>query len=403
MRKKVKNKKKKFLYYFEILITKPSNKVIFDNEDSFYLNLMSNTKIFSDNVERKDNWINDKMKGLSFSISKKDLSDDEDMLLDQVYTMTIKSESFDCIEPIRIKVLEYVKDLGFDSVYVLEDDISKKIATELYPSIYKVESFLRKYLIKFFVTKLGSDWWKQSADSDLRKKINLRKNNETVFSKFIDNEVYLIDFGDLGELIFNRSSGFLNKELIVDRILRTDDSVDALRVLKEEVQSNYSKFFKETFKINNFQHDWENLEKIRHKIAHNHLFTIEDQTNGRKLCSKLIKTIKFANEQIDTIGFSVQDREQIISNFIVHHKEIDKKTFLHELKKSIAWANDQGDGFVGLQNFITNILGEKGYEFGKIRELIKELGESGDIEIYRFKNDKTERGVASIRFKKPII
>jgi hypothetical protein len=395
--KKVK-KVKDFKYYFEILATDIDGNIDFSDEKFCCLSLMSNDKLFSKSAElSKDGaWINDN--DLSLNIKKMDTGGDANILLNQAYTIIVSSKSFNIIEPLRLELLSYLKKIGFDSVYVLEDDISKKIATQLYPSIYKVESFLRKYIIKFFVTKLGSEWWKQSAGSDMQKKITLRKNNETLFSEFIDNEVYLIDFSDLGKLIFNQSSGNLSKELIVDKILQTEETIESLVRLKEEVQSNYSKFFKETFKENNFQQDWEELEKIRHKVAHNNLFVIDDQNRGSELCTKLIKTITFANKEIDKITFDDNDKETIISNFIERGQDIGKDIFIEELNRSVRWAEAHGDGFVGLKKFI-NILEDKNYDYYSIKSILRELENNNKIEIYPFKNDKTERGVASIRFK----
>jgi hypothetical protein len=42
----------------------------------------------------------------------------------------------------------------------------------------------------------------------LREKINLRKNNGKIFSQLVDTDVTLIDFDDLGELIYKQTSGF---------------------------------------------------------------------------------------------------------------------------------------------------------------------------------------------------
>lgn len=293
--------------------------------------------------------------------------------------------------------MKYLKDIYFDAIYVLEDDISEKIATDLYPYIYRVESFLRKYVIKFFAIKLGPEWWQLTAGSDMKKKTNLRKNNETYFSEFIDNEVYLIDFGELGELIYSQSSGNLNKESIVQKVINIEETVDALIELKKEVQSNYNKFFKETFKENNFQQDWEELEKIRHKVAHNNLFTLEDKEKGDSLSRNLIETIKKANIEIDKVSFNETDKQYIMSSFIdFKSTKLTEEELLKELNWSIKWANESADGFVGLQSFI-NIMGRKGHEFEETRSLIKLLESKGIVEIYTYTSEKNVRGVAAIR------
>ena len=49
--------------------------------------------------------------------------------------------------------------LQFTNIRILRDDISTKIANEIYPLINRVENLLRRYLIKFFTRKIGVDWW----------------------------------------------------------------------------------------------------------------------------------------------------------------------------------------------------------------------------------------------------
>ena len=384
--------------YFEILATDTTGKVIIKNEDSFCYNLISNNSIWSSPVIKPDHYIVDDNNGLRLHVQKINTQNDSsDSERKQVYVITVNGE-FDKLEPFRVPLLSYLKTLNFDSLYVLEDHISQKIADQIYPGIYKVESFLRKYVIKFFAIKLGPEWWDLTADSEMQKKTNQRKNNETIFSEYIDNKVYLIDFGELGKLIYSQSSGNLNKDDIINKIMKLEDTFDAIKKFKEEIQTNYNKFFKSTFKENNFQSNWEELEKIRHKIAHNNLFVIEDQRRSQILIAELIKTITRANEEIDELSFSEEDKEDIMRSFI-DFKTITRDVFLEELRRSIKWAKESADGFVGLQNFLVNILGSKGYEFQATRDLVKELEAADVVEVYTHNSEKNERCVAAIRFK----
>jgi hypothetical protein len=230
----------------------------------------------------------------------------------------------------------------------------------------------------------------------MKKKITQRKNNEIIFSEFINNEVYLIDFGELGKLIYLQSSGNLSKDDMVEKILNIDETKAALVKLKQEVQTNYNKFFKDTFKKNDFQNKWQELEKIRHKVAHNSLFTSEDEQKGKELTRDLIGVIEIANNEIEGISFNDTDKQSIISNF-VSLKYISEKELLDELNTSLEWARNYADGFVGFQNFVHNILGNKGYESQHSKDLIRELESKKILEIYTFKNEKTEHGVAAIR------
>ncbi len=385
-------------FYFEILATDTTGKVVIKNEESFCHNLLSNSSLWRSAEIKPGHYIVDNNTGIRIHVKKTDIQkNNNETELKQAYTLTINGK-FDSVEPFRIPLVAYLRMLNFDSLYVLEDHISLAIAKSIYPSIYKVESFLRKYVIKFFAIKLGPEWWKLTADSEMQKKTNQRKNNETVFSEYVDNEVYLIDFGELGKLIYSQSSGNLSKDDIVNKVIKLENTVEALQKFKQEIQTNYNKFFKNTFKENNFQNNWEELEKIRHKIAHNNLFTVEDQERCTELVSVLMRTIKLANDEIDKVSFSDSDKQYIMSSFL-RLEEITRDIFIKELEYSIKWARENADGFVGLQNFIVNILGSKGYGFQETRDLIKKLETENVVEIYTYSSDKNERGVAAIRFK----
>ena len=127
-------------YYFEILVTDINGKVVIENPIAFCHNLLSNNKL----------WIEPKIEGaavvdvkkeIKIFIKKLDVSEDRSATeLRQVFIITV-SGKFSQLESFRIPLLKYLKSLGFDSLYVLEDDISLSIAKGLYPHIYKVESF----------------------------------------------------------------------------------------------------------------------------------------------------------------------------------------------------------------------------------------------------------------------
>ncbi len=381
--------------FFEILVTDIKGTTVIESTQNFCYSLLSNAKLW-DEAKIVGDTITDEKKRIKVIVKKLNIQKDSDGTeLKQAFTLTVEG-IFDSLESFRVPLLQYLKMLKFDLLYVLEDDVSLIIAHQLYSSIYKVESFLRKYIIKFFAIKLGPEWWELTAGSDMKKKISLRKNNETVFSEYIDNEVYLIDFGELGKLIYSQSSGNLNKEDIIDKIIKAEETPVAIRKLKNEIQTNYNKFFKATFKEENFQNKWEELEKIRHKVAHNNLFTLEDRKKGGELVKSLIEIIRVANEKINKLSFSDRDKQHVMNSFL-NFKKITEETLIDELKCSMEWTTKSADGFVGLQNFIINILGNKGYEFQWTRDLIKKLENEKRLEIYTYNSDKAEHGVAAIK------
>ena len=116
--------------YFEILATDTTGKVIIKNEDSFCYNLISNNSIWSSPVIKPDHYIVDDNNGLRLHVQKINTQNDSsDSERKQVYVITVNGE-FDKLEPFRVPLLSYLKTLNFDSLYVLEDHISQKIADQ---------------------------------------------------------------------------------------------------------------------------------------------------------------------------------------------------------------------------------------------------------------------------------
>jgi hypothetical protein len=199
-------------------------------------------------------------------------------------------------------------------------------------------------------------------------------------------------------MIYAHSSGFTSKEEIVRRIAGCDETPDAIRHLKEQLQSNYQKFFKESFKDRDFQAKWESLEKIRHKVAHNNLFTQADLDSGKALASELKETIYEAGEAINAIALAVEEKDAIRESFVSqgYLDVIGEEQFLSELKNREDYYHATG-GFVGLAHFIKQHLGAKGYEYGSSFSLASQLNDQGKVEIYHVENPGSEFATAAIR------
>ncbi|SEI46314.1 Abi-like protein [Dyadobacter koreensis] len=227
-----------------------------------------------------------------------------------IFQLSFSGES-KYLEKARLIVLENLSKLGIkkDNSYVLKDTISKQIASQLYPLINEVESSLRKYLIKFFVSKIGTSWWNLTVNSRTATKADSRTDNEKAFVKFIDNKIYLIDFGDLGKMVYSDFTTLYDKTNLIAQILKLEETVEALIDLKKGLESNYTKFFKDTFKAKGFENKWKTLEEIRNKVAHNNLFTNSDLKSGMALHSQLMDIIYAATAKIETIQLNENEVE----------------------------------------------------------------------------------------------
>jgi hypothetical protein len=159
--------------------------------------------------------------------------------------------TFEQVEPKREPLVRFLKAQDFELIYVLKDEVSEQIACELYPLLYRIENLLRSYLNKFMSTRVDPKWWGRTASADMSKKANIRKGNETVFGKHVENSVYLIDFDELGELIYKQSSGFITQDDIIKRINACEETPEGIKKLKEELKTNYQKFSKSPLQIRN--------------------------------------------------------------------------------------------------------------------------------------------------------
>jgi hypothetical protein len=386
---------------FEILCVDAQNATVLLEAPNVIHALLANSTLWQSSQLTgcpPDLEINDQ--DLHLSVEKLDIDLTKDSLLRRSFLIRCTG-TYNRVERIRLPLCKYLKSQGFEFIYVIKDEVSEYIAQQIYPSINKVENRLRKYIIKFFITKLGPNWWEVTADSEMKKKASQRRNNETVFGpETIDNKVYLIDFGELGKIVYQQSSGYLSREDIIRKVLELGNSPEAVEKIKLELQSNYTKFFKETFKDQNFQQQWEEIEKLRHKVAHNNLFTDEDSQNSKQLYESILKTIEEADSKIDKIVFSTDDLETIKSNIIEvsdPYKIITEEELTDQLKKREEYYS-RTNGFVGLTSFIKNHLGLLGYDYKASHALINSLAQQGKIEIYHVEGPN-EFKVAAIRSK----
>lgn len=348
---------------------------------------------------------------VSIDVRAVDASREAGIVPQRAFFIDVEGE-FDALETFRLPLVAHLRAQEISTIYILLDEVSEEIAKQIYPLINKIENRLRGYLMKFFVTKFGPDWWNVTADADMRKKAHDRKQNERVFSKYIDNKPYLIDFGEIGKVIYAQSSGFLEKEHIIERVMSVDATAEAVSALKKDLQSNYTKFFKETFKDNDFQDKWTQLAAIRHKVAHNNLFIKEDLNAARGICETLSSIVDTAEAKIDEVVFSKDEKiavEEIITERLtesIHDNQeypywpIPEALLLSELEQEQEFAKLRG-GYVGLSRFVTDHLGPKKYDYAASFAIINDLVTKGILEIYDVMTDGGYLAKAVRRIKGP--
>lgn len=294
------------------------------------------------------------------------------------------------IESLREPLVEFIKSHEFKSVYVLRDEVSEQIACKLYPHLYRIENLLRGYLIRFMATRIGPLWWDMTASSELTQKANMRKKNELVFGKYIENSAYLIDFGELGELVYRYSSGFRTREEIVSKIEKLDETPAAIRALKSELKSNYHKLFQQSFADKKFKEKWQDFEVLRNKIAHNNLFTAGDLVKGETLATEISEIIISAGAKASHVFLTPEEKESIQEQVLLQGApsiSISVEDFLEEMDGKLTYWQHKAGGFLGLKQFM-RYLGSKGYSEQSCSEALRRLQEVGIVETHQVPNPK---------------
>ena len=238
----------------------------------------------------------------------------------------------------------------------------------------------------------------------------------------------LIDFNDLGEIIYKHKLGFNKPENLVDKVLSISTE-DELIKLKDELDGNYNRFFKQHFKDLGFEKKWKDMFLIRNKVAHNNLFTAIDLQTSQMRHEELMEIINKAESNIDAFRFSIVEQEAMIKtselidpnnsldeNRLPGLKIIDKidlpeqqiyktaiiseSVLLEELKRAEKSLKSKNLTFIGLKSFVTNILGVKGYSYGPTYAQINVLKDKGLIELYDIEEDFNLYPVKAVRLIK---
>lgn len=382
--------------YYELLALDTKGSSVIKSEINLLHSLLSNGTLWSNpTLHEREKYVSDG--DLKLAIKSVSQEAESNPSLGRAFLVHVEG-SFGKVEPIRHPLVDHLAYQHLGPLYVLKDGASEYIACQLYPLIYQVENALRGYLMKFMTTRLGPRWWEVTAAGEWGQKIRQRKTNETVFATHIDNNAYLIDFGDLGRMIYAQSSGFTSKDDIIKKIADLEETPAAIREFKNQLQTNYHKFFKETFKDRGFQEKWEELEKLRHKVAHNNLFVKADMEAGKKLWQELLDITSSASSLMESVVIDEAEKEAIRQGYVSqgYLDVITEEEFLAELASQEGTLNGS-DKFIGLAHFVKTHLGNLGYDYGSSYDLTSRLEAQGKVETYKVENPYGEYPTTAIR------
>lgn len=298
-------------YRFELLVIDDTGKSGITVEKNLLYAIGYNEEIWKNTSISKNKIVDEDLK-ITLSVQSADIAGAlSDMENNSVFFVKVEGDDFESIESFRKPLLVHLRKINFQHTRILCDDISTQLAKDVYPYINDVENRLRSFLVKFFIQKVGLNWWDVTAPKSVQDKVKSRKGNEPVFSSYIDCDVTLCDFDDLGELIYKQTTGFNSPEKIVDKILNTN-SIDDLDRLKTDLQSNYTKYFKESFQDKSFDKKWKLLFAVRNKVAHNNLMTLEDKTTVLENVEYVKKIIEDAEQLIADFRFTTEDKQAFL-------------------------------------------------------------------------------------------
>ena len=369
---------------YELLCVDTKGATGFSKEEKLIMNLLSREELYPEGSYKKTGGIHslvDSSVGLVTVVGLFDTKQESLISNGQTFLITV-SGTKECLAPFRHKFLTYLQRLKFEDVYILTDDVSAEIACEIYPSINRIENYLRKFLLKFFVTKYGEKWWSITADPNMESKVRNRQDNETVFKNLVRNHVYSIDFGDLGKIIYASSSGYNEKESIVKELMQIK-SLEDVHKLQHEVQNNQIKFFQKTFTDKGFKNYWQSLERIRNKVAHNNLFVTEDLDSANKLIESLNQILADADNEIDSLVLDIVLPASLMPTDDSSAQRkiiINDEIFIQKLTK-VEEDFNQRNWDIGLKRFVTTMLDLEEEDFVAGYNVAKSLKEKGIIDF----------------------
>lgn len=212
------------------------------------------------------------------------------------------------LKVIRKIFLAYTEDFE-----ILWDDISFCCSQIAYPKIYEIENLMRKLLTKFMLINVGTKWEKENIPS----KIDRTKNKEKV--NVGNSLLYKLDFIELSTFLFEPYS---TKTTLSDLkpLIESKDKKIFTEIDQYLPQSNWARYFNDIVSADaeHIKKEWDELYKLRCKVAHNNLFGINELKHVTDIVTDLTPYINDAIKKLDEIEISEKDKETISENLAIN-------------------------------------------------------------------------------------
>lgn len=325
------------------------------------------------------------------------------------FTLSVKCDEISTLDKFRVSLVDYIKSIGFSNVRILLDEVSAQLAASIYPRLYSLENQVRTFIINFFLKNLGTNWTRLAMAGDTLEKIKKRKKNDRIFieTNRVDSDVSLIDFDDLGKILYSENSILSSKKADnVTVLIEKISTATSLEDLKSEVlEGNFYKYFKDCFTQKDFQNKWFALYYYRNKLAHNGSFSQEEADDCIALCDSISAIIDGAYEKLDTFRLSTSDQEalMVVVNEIASetqnpgspnengYESVTEDILLSELRNAAETLP-----FVGLRHFVVDLLGRKGFDYDSSFTLINYLEDKQIIKLNKVVTPGTDYPTTTI-------
>lgn len=218
----------------------------------------------------------------------------------------------DLLRIIKTTFIKYTKDFE-----ILWDDTSFCCSQKAYPMIYEIENLMRKLLTKFMLVNVGTKWEKENIPSKIDKSKNQGKEINVGNSL-----LYQLDFIELSTFLFEPYSTKNSLSDLKAFVNNKDDTI--FSVLEQYIpKSNWVRYFNDVVSAEDeyLKKKWEELYKLRCKVAHNNLFGLDDLKRVRTIVTDLKPYINNAIKDLDKITISEEDKESISENLAINTNE----------------------------------------------------------------------------------
>ncbi|MEX2633675.1 MAG: hypothetical protein WD267_06550 [Balneolales bacterium] len=210
---------------------------------------------------------------------------------------------------IRKTVKETGHPFHFNTIW---DETSQHYCEKSYPRINTVENLMRKLIFQFMLKSIGSKWIKEAFPIKLKQKISRTAEKNDV-ENFIKDSLYLADFIQLIELLFEKYTKVQSVAELFSKLEKVEE-IEELEKLRElRPRSNWERYFSDLIEFENLNDTWVTLYKYRNTVAHNKLISKSDYEEIIKLTNLVKEKLNQALEEIDDIEIPEEEKEDISS------------------------------------------------------------------------------------------